>query len=355
MNSEFQHVHLACSITAARQPSGDWDRYLDANHPGATYCHAGWALLATEVFGFQSYFLEARDSTGELHGVLPLVRQKTALFGDFATSLPFFNYGGPAADSSGIAVELMDHARSLIESLGCKYLEVRDTELRDAHWDVRTDKVTMLLALPESMDKLAKILGSKLRSQARRADRERAIVRTGGSELIDDFYDVFCRNMRELGTPVYPKRFFEAILGRFATQCVLLVVYRGSQPAAGAFMILNGKTAEIPWASCRPDAKATGFNMKLYWEVLRLATERGCALFDFGRSTVGSSTMRFKAQWGAVPKQLYWYRWERNPSPSNQPVAHPGTILRAATTVWQKLPLTVANVLGPAISPGLPW
>src|SRR6185437_2580204 len=119
-------------------------------------------------------------------------------------------------------------------------------------------------------------LGSKLRSQAKRADRENPVVKQGGVELLSDFYAVFCRTMRDLGTPVYSQRFFKAILEKFAAQCVLVVVYRGEVPAAGAFLILANGRAEIPWAACRDDAKQAGFNMKLYWEVLRIVIERGC-------------------------------------------------------------------------------
>ncbi|MES1263377.1 MAG: FemAB-like protein, partial [Peristeroidobacter soli] len=121
--------------------------------------------------------------------------------------------------------------------------------------------------------------------------------------------------------------------------------------------------AEIPWASCRADAKPLGMNMKLYWEVLSLAIERGCTSFDFGRSTVDSGTFKFKKQWGAQPLPLHWHRWERRPAPATVAPDSPdsaagmgrGRIMRSATAVWQKLPLSVANTIGPWVSPGLPW
>jgi hypothetical protein len=124
-------------------------------------------------------------------------------------------------------------------------------------------------------------------------------------------------------------------------------------------VIARGR-AEIPWASCREEAKPRGFNMKLYWEALSLAIERGCSVFDFGRSSADSGTYRFKTQWGAKPVQLYWHRWERNPPAANQelPAGHapaPGKLRTLLSAVWMRLPLPVANVAGPLISPGLPW
>jgi serine/alanine adding enzyme len=214
----------------------------------------------------------------------------------------------------------------------------------------------MLLKLPADTGALSKQLGAKLRSQVKRADRESPSVRAGGRELLPDFYDVFCRTMRDLGTPVYPLRFFEALFRSFPDECLLVIVDRAGKPAAAGFLILTNGCAEIPWAACREDAKAAGFNMRLYWEVLAAAIGRGCLQFDFGRSTVDSGTYRFKKQWGAQPLQLYWHRWERNLSHQHgTALAKEGKLLRYATAVWQRLPLGVANTLGPWVSPSLPW
>jgi FemAB-related protein (PEP-CTERM system-associated) len=309
------------------------------------------------VFGHQCFFIEARSSARSLQGVLPLVRQKSLIFGDFLTSMPFFNSGGALADSPALTEDLMAHARELARRLGCRYLEFRDSQRQPGEWRVRTDKVTLILELPADFATLSKQLGAKLRSQAKRADRESPTVRVGGAPLLEDFYAVFCRTMRDLGTPVYPKRFFEGILARFPEECLLVVIDRAGVPAAGAFLVIANGRAEIPWAACRDDAKAAGFNMKLYWEVLRAVVERGCRQFDFGRSTVDSGTYRFKLQWGAKPQQLYWHRWERGAAvqAGDIPAAEGGGIMRRATEVWKRLPLAVANRLGPIVSPSLPW
>jgi serine/alanine adding enzyme len=346
----------AMSLATRGDPGAGWDEFVRARPQASIYLLSGWALLAREVFGHQAFFLEARVPTGDLAGVLPLVRQKSLLFGDFLTSMPFFNYGGALADTPELTQALMEHACGLARELGCRYIEFRDASQRPGAWQVRRDKVSLILDLPGDFTTLSKQLGSKLRSQVKRAERESPSVRTGGAELLEDFYDLFCRNLRDLGTPVYPRRFFEKILERFPRECLLVVVDRGGQPAAGAFLVINAGRAEIPWAACREDAKPAGFNMKLYWEVLRTVIEHKCTQFDFGRSTVDSGTYRFKLQWGATPMQLYWHRWD--PSASTAEAAQPAAesrLMRCATTVWKRLPLGVANALGPIVSPGLPW
>jgi serine/alanine adding enzyme len=350
----FDAARLTLSVR--RSPSVDWDAYVDARPSSTIYLASGWTLIAREVFGHEAFFVEARDVRGVLCGVLPFVRQKSLVFGDFATSVPFFNYGGALGDREEVAQLMMEHARKFVSNLGCSYLEFRDVEQRQGEWLTRLDKVSMVLQLPQSVAALSKALGAKLRSQVKRSDREAVSVRVGGRELLDDFYDIFCRNMRDLGTPVYSKRFFKAILDRFPRNCTLLVVDRRGAPAAGAFLVISNQRAEIPWAACRADAKPLGFNMRLYWEVLVAVLERGCTVFDFGRSTIGSGTFAFKEQWGATPIQLRWHRWERH-SARNEPFvpAAESTVMRIATSLWRRLPLRVANALGPLVSPHLPW
>jgi FemAB-related protein (PEP-CTERM system-associated) len=268
--------------------------------------------------------------------------------------VPFFSYGGACAEDDATALALMDCARKLARGLGCSYLELRDDRARGGDWSVRTDKASMVLPLPGSAEMLGKQLGSKLRSQIKRAEREPLGVRRGGLELLDAFYDVFARNMRDLGTPVYPVRFFRSILERFADDTALVIIDLKGEPAAGGFLVFDRGATEIPWACCRGEAKPLGVNMKLYWEVLNTAIEQGSSRFDFGRSTIGSGPYKFKQQWGAQPHQLYWHRWERRPRVDTG-AAPQGKLRRYAVALWQRLPLTIANRIGARISPGLSW
>ena len=343
-------------ITVSDQPTADWDAFVAQDPQASLYHLSRWPEIGAEIFGHRALYVEAREASGALVGILPVIQQKSRLLGNFATSLAFFNYGGALARDAETAERLMHSAAEAAQGLGCRYLEFRGIQARTGPWVQRTDKITLQLELPATFEALSKRLGAKLRSQVKRADREGVQCHTGGAELLDDFYGVFAENMRDLGTPVYPKRFFEAILKRFAPYCQLVVIDWQGNPAAAAFLTFWRNQAEVPWASCRARAKPLGLNMKLYWEILSLAVSRGCSVFDFGRSTVDSGTYRFKRQWGAEPKPLYWYRWERNPS--GQAIEHGegrGRVMQLATSVWQRLPLGLANALGPHISGALPW
>lgn len=347
---------LMDAVTVQDAPGADWDPFVMQMAGASLYHLSGWTEIAREVFGHRTLFVQARDAGGSLVGVLPVVQQRSRLLGNFATSVAFYNYGGALAAEPDVARQMMVRAAVAAEELGCRYLEFRDTQSRSGDWAMRTDKITLQLKLPATLEALSKRLGSKLRSQVKRAEREEVQCRTGTGTLLDDFYGVFAENMRDLGTPVYPKRFFEAVLRRFAPYCQLVVIDWQGKPAAAAFLTFWQGRAEVPWASCRAKARSVGLNMKLYWELLSLSIGRGCTLFDFGRSTVDSGTYRFKRQWGAEPVPMYWYRWER--SRGGQPAAggeERGKVMELATAIWQRLPLGIANALGPLISGALPW
>jgi FemAB-related protein (PEP-CTERM system-associated) len=352
----FPPEGAAVSVTVRDAPGSDWDPFVTGAPDASLYQLSGWTELAREVFGHRTYFVEARDRTGALAGVLPVVQQRSLLLGNFATSVAFFNYGGPVTADPDIAQQVMLVASQEAATRGCRYLEFRDTQPRSGDWAMRTDKITLQLPLPASVEALSKGLGSKLRSQVKRAEREGVERRIGTRELVKDFYAVFAETMRDLGTPVYPRRFFEAILNRYESRCQLVVIDWQGKPAAAAFLVFWRDRAEVPWAACRAKAKPLGLNMKLYWELLSFAVDRGCTLFDFGRSTVDSGTYRFKRQWGAQPVPLRWYRWERHRDSEDGATGdEKGKALRLATAVWQRLPLGVANTLGPLISGALPW
>jgi len=343
------------SITLNSVPGRDWDEFIHGQRDASVYMLSGWPLIAREVFGHDAWFLEARDADGVLIGTLPVIQQRSVVFGNFATSIAFFNCGGAIAERDEVARQLVIHACEAARERKCRYLELRNARPQAAGLALRTDKVTMVLDLPETFDLLAKTLGSKLRSQVKRAEREGASARIGGIDLLDDFYQVFAENMRDLGTPVYPKEFFSQILLCYGDFCRIVVIDADGVPGAAGFLVTWRGRTEVPWAACRARFKRVGLNMKLYWELLSAAIGRGCREFDFGRSTVDSGTFRFKLQWGATPRPLYWCRWrDRESDAAVRPEAE-GRLMRHARRAWQSLPLRLANIIGPHISGSLPW
>ncbi len=329
-----------------------WDDYVHAHPNAAPYHRYLWRNIVEHSFGHSCTYLAARDGSGTLRGILPMVRLRSALFGDFNVSLPYFNYGGVLADNPRVAAHLLEHAAALTRANGQRHLEVRSTH-RLNDWPARTDKVSMILPLPRDIETLEAALGSKLRAQINRARREHPTVHCGGLELLDDFYRVFARNMRDLGTPVYARRFFANILAALPGQAHLVIIRLDGRAVAAAFLLGDRDLMEIPWASTLREVNALSINMLLYREVLNFTIGRGYPFFDFGRSTRDAGTYRFKRQWGAQPLQHHWHY--ALPDGMNLPELKPDSPkFRLLVRCWQRLPVAVANLIGPAIVRNLP-
>jgi serine/alanine adding enzyme len=340
------------TITCSNASVAEWDAYVEA-HPRATLYHRHcWRSIIRASFGHAAPYLEARDVDSRLRGVLPLVRQRSRLFGDYLASLPFVNYAGALADTPALEVALMRQAGALAASYGARHIEFREEQPRP-DWVARTDKVSMRLALPNDSAELWKGFSSKLRAQIRRGERECPTVRIGGRELVPDFYRVFARNMRDLGTPVYARNFFETILERVSGHARVIVVDLQGAPTAAAVLLGDGRRLEIPWAASLREANPLAVNMVLYWHALQHAIEFGHTEFDFGRSTEGSGTYRFKRQWGAQAVPLHWHYWL--PDGAEPPRLNPDNPkFRMAIAAWRRVPLWVANAIGPRIVKNLP-
>jgi FemAB-related protein (PEP-CTERM system-associated) len=271
-------------------------------------------------------------------------------------SLPFCTYGGPLADDDESRTSLVRRADALGEQRRAARIILRGVgEMPMPGYAAALDKVAMVLPLPATKDELAKRLGSKIRSQIRRAEREQPQVRFGHAELLGDFYKVFCSVMRDLGTPVYPRRFFEAVFEALGQLATAVVIYLEGVPVSGAVLIQWRDRIEVPWAGTLHAVNPMAINMRLYWELLQLAIERQCQAFDFGRSTRNVGTYRFKAQWGAEPVQLSWYTRDLTGIDRESAVMDQRSRLDTVVKIWRKLPLSFANRVGPIISPHLPW
>lgn len=333
-----------------------WNEFVRARPDAAPYNLYEWRNVVRRSLGRETFYLATRAShapNARITGVLPLVRLKSVLFGDFLVSMPYFNYGGVLAESEAGSARLIEAGCDLARRLGVSHMELRHVANVAPSLPSRTDKVTLMLGLPGSAEQLWKALPAKVRSQVRRPEKAGATAQSGGVELLDDFYRVFAENMRDLGTPVYPKGFFRAILTAFPQATRLFVVGLRGRPVAGGLVIAHNGTLEIPWASSLRSANADSVNMMLYWKVLEYACEQRMQRFDFGRCTPDSGTFRFKRQWGAEPVQLHWHYWLRDGGTPPQ-LNHSNPKYRIAVAAWQRLPLFIANRVGPVLIRNLP-
>jgi len=340
------------SIAMNEDADDDWNHYAASSPAASIYHRIEWKELIRKTFGHSGYYFSARNNNGDIVGILPTIRLKSRLFGDFMTSMPYFNYGGAIADHPQIELHLMQAAAAHAENLGVSHIEYRDSIAHDGY-PSRTEKVNMILPLPDNEDSLWQMFTPKLRAQIKRPQRENSQAMHNRADSLSDFYAVFTRNMRDLGTPVYPISFFKNILDEFPDACHIQVIRLNNRPVAAAFLIGHGETLEIPWASTLRDVNHLSMNMLLYWEVLKYAIKQGYKQFDFGRSSKDSGTYRFKQQWGAQAKQSYWHYWLK--AGSSLPALNPDNPKYAlAIKSWRKLPLSMTIWLGPLIVKNLP-
>jgi len=351
-----------------RGSEASWDAYV-LNHPRGTPYHlSGWRRAIERAYGHRSYCLialrdpsDASDARQEdIAGVLPLIHLKHPLFGNSLISLPFCDMGGVIADDDEAEAALVRRAIRLAHDVGCEMMELRhafphaclsESEGISADEQVRIitrrHKVRMLREVMPSSEELMRSFKAKLRSQIRRPMKDGLYAVLGGGELIDDFYEVFARNMRDLGSPVHSKRFIGAVSDGLPERSKFVVVYHEKKPLACGMVIGCGDTLENPWASALHEYSRMSPNMLLYWAMIEYACDSGYRYFDFGRSSPGEGTYRFKEQWGARPVPLYWdyIMTGRAVAPGGEE----GRGRRIAAAFWKRLPVPLTRLMGPPI------
>ncbi len=339
-------------VTSFQGSAETWDAYVSA-HPEATKYHLyAWRSVIERSFGHRGVYLVARRD-GVIRGVLPLVYMRSLVFGKFLTSLPFLNYGGILADGGEEQEALLSSGINEARRRDARHVELRYLGRRHHEIPTKTHKVTMILPLEETSEKQWKSFEAKLRNQVRKAEKMRLTVREGDLDRLDDFYTVFARNMRDLGTPVYGRIFFSNILNAFPDSTRIFTVHSDGRAVAGGFASWWRNKLEVPWASSLREYNASCPNNLLYWAIIQFAIKRGFKEFDFGRSTPGEGTYRFKEQWGAKPVPLYWQYWLR-PDVVLPDQGPRNAMFQSAISLWRRLPIAVTKILGPAIIRNIP-
>jgi FemAB-related protein (PEP-CTERM system-associated) len=314
-----------------------------------------WLFALQQGLQYEPRCLIARGPLGNIVGMLPLALVQSGLFGRFLVSLPYLNSGGVCTDSPEVAHGLVDQAVELADQLDVKHLELRH-EIPIEHPKLtvsRTDKVHMRLELEESPEAQMKTYKSKLRSQIKKNSENPFEIHFGAQEFLPDFYKVFATNMRDLGTPVYSPKLFEAILKNFGPETAEIALVRlHGQSVAGALLIHQRGTSQVPSASSLRRFNSTGANLWMYSKLLDRAIEKKSQRFDFGRSTIASGTYKFKEQWGAKASPAVWQYYVRKGDPATMRPDSPKK--QRLIQAWKTLPVWLSKILGPPIVRGIP-
>ncbi|HEV2669818.1 MAG TPA: FemAB family XrtA/PEP-CTERM system-associated protein [Gemmatimonadales bacterium] len=337
---------MTLHVETFRGTEAAWDEFAQAQAGFAHFHRWGWKDVIADVFKHDCLYLAAYDSAGSLAGVLPLVRARSFVFGDYLVSMPFVNYGGPLGDTPAVQA-LVQYAVDIARERRVDLLELRSREPLALDSPVSHRKITCVLDLePGNAEAVWGRLTSNVRRKVRHAEKEGFDVAFGPDHL-DGFYRVFSRHMRTLGTPTFARRFFEALLERFPKDVWIGCVYDRGRPVAGGFGFHWAQELELSLVSALQEYRRSYANMLLYWAFIERAANHGLRVFNFGRCTPGGGTHQFKQQWGSRDVPLHWYqplagRRAATPSPHERAFSW-------GPVVWKRLPLVLTNALGPSI------
>ena len=323
-----------------------WDQFVFASEAGTFFHLAGWHAIFRDIFRLKPCYLVAERS-GSIAGVLPLVNQRSLLFGNALISSPFCVEGGPLTADPEVRNALDAAASTLLQQTDADYLEFRSRKSLRPDWQVRRGLYA---------DFSKPITGDENQNLLAIPRKQRAVIRKalGGSlsarveQNADNLYRVYSESVRNLGTPMFPKNYFAALLERFGSACDVVTIFENGKPVA-AVMNFYFRDSVMPYyGGGTTGARKNGAHDLMYWEVMRRAAMRGYRRFDFGRSKANTGAFAFKKNWGFEPEWLeYEYRTKKGvPLPEKNPLNPKYALFIAA---WKHLPLSVANRLGPLL------
>lgn len=325
-----------------------WDEFVLANGSSTFFHLAGWREVIRRSCGFKPYYLYAH-ADGVIHGVLPLFLVRSLVFGNSLISTPFCVVGGPLGSRSAIVL-LVESAENLASRLRVDCLELRNQAAMIEGWETNDLYASFRREIYSEPDENMKAIPRKQRAMVRKGIK--AGLESRVEDTLDNFFHIYSTSVRNLGTPVFPKAYFRELREVFGPSCQVTTVYSDGHPVSSVMSFIYGDAILPYYGGGLPHARTLKAYDFLYWEVMRRACEDGLAQFDFGRSKQGAGSFNFKKNWGFEPTPLhYQYRLITGKSIPNRNPMSPK--YQAAVALWKKLPLAVANAIGPMISPYL--
>jgi FemAB-related protein (PEP-CTERM system-associated) len=322
-----------------------WDAFV-ASCPEATFFHrAGWQSVIERAFGHKTWFMYA-ESNGEINGILALAEIKSRLFGHSLSSLPFCVYGGIAATSEAARQALDKAAQELAAKLNVGHLEYRNLERQHTDWITKDLYVTFRKEMSSDPEQNMLAIPKKQRAMVRKGIK--AGLQGTIDTNVDRFFDAYAASVHRLGTPVFPKKYFRLLKEVFANDCEVLTITLNDRTISSVLSFYFRDEVLPYYGGGTSEARDVAGNDFMYWELMRRSCERGYRIFDFGRSKVGTGAFDFKKNWGFTPQPLHYeYQLHRAKElPDNNPL---NPKYQMFIKVWQRMPLSVANMVGPYI------
>ena len=326
-----------------------WDAFVDAC-PEANFFHkAGWQQVVEQSFGHKTWFYYA-EQDGQITGVLPLGEINSRMFGHFLGALPFCVYGGVAATTPEARAALEQQAEALAHELGVGHLEYRcltPAHPNDPSYHVKDLYYTFRKAIVADHEANLNAIPRKQRAMVRKGIK--LGLKGEIDQGVDRLFTAYATSVLRLGTPVFPKKYFALLKEVFGEQCEIRVITTADDTLVAAVLSFYFRDEVIPYYGGGMDiARQVAGNDFMYWNLMEYAADKGCRMFDFGRSKKGTGAFDFKKNWGFEPAPLpYEYKLIKGTAfPDNNPL---NPKYQLFIKVWKKLPFPVANFLGPFI------
>ncbi len=339
-------------IRVLRNESLEWDAFVRSSEDGSPFHLTAWRCAVEQAYGYRAHYLMVVRGGG-IEGVLPLFEVRGLLGGKALISVPYGVYGGICATSDAARQVLLEAASSLGRGCGAAYLELRHKHHQGLDLPTKALYVTFSRPISGSDEENALAIPRKQRRMTRQGAKSGLRAEIGRNHL-DGFYEIYAHSVRNLGSPVFPKRLFRTILDTFDKECQILTVSHRDRMVAGVLTLFYEDRVLPYYGGALREAFPLAANDFMYWELMRYSARAGYRIFDFGRSREGTGSYDFKRHWGFEPVPLpYQYVLLRpgqalpNLSPSNPR-------FRLAAEVWKRLPLAVTKAMGPAITRYLP-
>ncbi|MCI0547891.1 MAG: FemAB family PEP-CTERM system-associated protein [Candidatus Rokubacteria bacterium] len=330
----------------------EWDGFVHACPDGTPFHLTAWKRAVEQVFPHRAHYLFARHA-GAIEGVLPLFEVRGLLGGRALLSVPYAVYAGICARTDEARRALLDAATRLAWRLGADHVELRHQRDQGLGLPTKDRYVAFSREIHPTDEENLSAIPRKQRRMVRQGPKHGLTAAIGMGRHLEECWDVYAESVRNLGSPVFPRALFAALQAAFDKDCQILTVHREGRVVAGVLTLFHEDRVLPYYGGARRDALPYAVNDFMYWELMRYAAATGCRVFDFGRSRVGTGSYHFKRHWGFEPTPLpYQYVLLKGQGLPDLSPSNPRFDL--AIRAWQRLPLPVANRVGPWLTRYLP-
>jgi FemAB-related protein (PEP-CTERM system-associated) len=335
--------------TLTREEERRWDDFVRGSAAASFFHLSAWRRVVGAAFGHKAHYLYA-EKDGVIGAVLPMFHVKSRLFTNALISTPFCSYGGVAAADQQAGAALIGAAAELATVLNVDYLELRNLDRGSRDWPDKDLYVTFRQPIEADPGANFEAIPGKQRTKVRRGIK--IGLHTEFDPDVDRHYRIYAEMVRNLGTPVFPKRYFRLLKQEFGDACEILTVTFNGQAVSSMMSFYFRNEMLVYYGGGTDEARRLKSNYYLYWQLTRRACERGMNLVDYGRSKRGTGACAFKEHWGWQPRQLHYeYKLIHTDRIPNISPANPK--YQPLIKAWKHLPVPLTRLLGPPLARNL--